>query len=212
MAKGYKLRLERMISDLEAHPRIELERAEIHSPASLVDITKATRLAGGGLPEGVEAFYRELNGLQLAWRHTFDEIREGDQTDCGYVNLLPVERIFGDWKGVIWFDSFPGGERFRAVKPFDLFQPETCACFLQSVDAAPGDFVSFHYLGESLIETSYTFTEYVERLIVSRGFWGWIHTLSTETYDSPESEMFRRKMTALFPNFDAEQFQPANKR
>jgi len=213
MTNAYKPRLEKMIAALAAHPFIQLERAEIHPPASPANMAKAVQLAGGRLPKGVEAFYRELNGLQLTWRHSVEEIREGDQSDCGYVNLLPVEQIFGDWKGVTWFDSFPGGERFRAVKPFDLFQPETCACFLQDVGASPKDCVAFHYLGESLIETNYTFAEYVERLMVSRGLWGWIHTLSMETADSPESAAARKKMRVLFSDFDGKLFQPkqANK-
>lgn len=208
MTKAYKLRIEKMLADLQAHPLIEIEQFEIQPSASPANIATASRLAGGRLPKGVEAFYRELNGLQLTWRHTVDEIRKGDQTDFGYINLMPVERIFADWKGITWFDSFPGGERFRAVKPFDLFQPETCACFLQNPGTAPGDFIAFHYFGESLVETGYTFEDYIEFLIASRGFWGWIHTLSTETTYSPESETFRKKMAVLFSDFNAKIFLP----
>lgn len=199
-----------MLAELQAHPLIEIEKSDIQPPASPANIAAASLLASGRLPQGVETFYRELNGMQLTWRHTIEEIREGDQTDFGYINLLPVERIFGDWKGITWFDSFPGGERFRAVKPFDLFQPETCACFLQNPGTVPGDFIAFHYLGESLVETGYTFADYIEFLIASRGFWGGIHTLSTETTNSPESQTFRKKLVVLFSDFNDKIFQPAN--
>ena len=207
MTAVYRGRFERLIAELSADSRIAVERAVIQLPATPAKLAVATRLAGGRLPSGVEPFYRELDGFELAWRHSVDEIRKGDQTDCGYVHLLPVERIFAEWKGVTWFDSFPGGERFRAVKPFDLFQPETCACFLQEEGAAPGDHVALHDFGEGLAATSYTFAEYVERLLISRGFWGWIRTLSADS-DETDRESFREKAAVLFPDFQAEAFRP----
>lgn len=208
MSGGYRRRLEAMIAELEAHPAIEVEEAVLRPPASAQELAAATRLAAGRLPAGVEEVYRELGGIELAWRHDVAELRTGDQRDRGYVHLLPPGRVFGDWKDVVWFDSFPGGERFRHVKPFDLFQPETCACFLQDEGGAPGDRVAVHHLGESLVETGHTFTAYLERLLVSRGCWGWLQTLAAATTDDDEAEACRHRVSVLFPDAEVGLLQP----
>lgn len=208
MSGGWRRRLEAMVAALETHPDVEVEEAVLRPPASEEELATATRLAAGRLPAGVEEVYRELGGMDLAWRHDVEEIAHGDQRDCGYVHLLPLERVFGDWRDAVWFDSFPGGERFRPVRPFDLFQPETCACFLQQAGAAPGDRVAVHHLGEGLVKTGHDFAAYLERLLVSRGCWGWLQTLAAATADDDEAEACRRRVSVLFPDADVDLLRP----
>ncbi len=193
--------VEAMLRGLKQTPGLRLLRAEIAPPASPAALTTARNYAGYRLPAGVPEFYSEMNGLEVGWESAGGK-------DQGSVALLPVERIFGNWKGAIWFDDFPGGDRFRAVKPFDFFQPEGCAAFLQTTDRPPDEKVYFHAVGEELCAMGCTFSEYIERMLVCRGYLYWQLTLCAETQANPEVANFHARMPHLFPDFRAEIFRP----
>lgn len=199
-----------MIDGLKRNPNVDLLNVKFGEPASSEEIAEATRLAGGRLPVGVEEFYRQVGSFSLEWRHTVAEIREGDQADEGLVNIIPLSAVFGDWEDYVYFPDFPNGEglEFRPVKPFDAFVAEACAAFLQPDGQPVGDSVAYHYFGEDLHDLGYTFDEYIERMLVSRGYWYWMLTLSAELQRDHEVGEFRRKMPLVFDDYDDSLFQP----
>lgn len=201
--------VERLVQQLEADPRIRLADARIEPPASDAAIEEAREAAGGRLPAGVEAFYRELDGFFLAWERPVEEPGAGDPNDGGCIHLLSIDRVFADPKDAIWFGgNGGGGSRHRPVRPFDQFEPEACAAFYQPEGDAVEDGVRFHVAGEMLAETGHGFEAYLERALAARGFWHWIHTLVAETADSAQAEAFRDKGPRLFPDLDLELFRP----
>ena len=197
---SYRPRVQAMIDGLRAIDGLRVVQAVIAPPASPEALATAVRYAGR-LPRGVAEFYTELNGFELRWE-------TGDAARQGAIQFLPVERIFGPWQGSLWFDDFPGGDRFRAVKPFDFFQPEACAAFLQETDRPPGDEVHFHVVGEALCPTGLTFPDYLELALTARGFHYWQTTLCPETTANPEARAFQQHAPALFPNLPTERFRP----
>ncbi|PGH23531.1 hypothetical protein AJ80_02485 [Polytolypa hystricis UAMH7299] len=238
-------RLETLITTLKNTPHINVRNAVIGDGASSAEIGRAKRAANGRLPTDVEAFYRSVGWFKLEWKHTVKEIAEGDMCDQGFINILPIEEVWGNWAGIIWFgpddeseeeeeedkDPSYGGDKgknkaaeddasesgyvdysFRPVRPFDTFVPEACMAFLQPVGkgrkAQPADQVAFHYCGEELCKTRYTFAEYIDRLIASRGMFYWCESLCVDRQDSAQTMEFRRKMPVLFPDYDDSLFQP----
>ncbi|HET7018062.1 MAG TPA: hypothetical protein VFI65_29360 [Streptosporangiaceae bacterium] len=202
-------RLRAMVDDLEQNDNVTVLEVEMASPASREDIEAATGLAGGALPAGVADFYAELNGFNLEWRHTVAEVSQGNLADHGFVNILPIDEVFGDWEGVTWFgDSDDADNEYRPVKPFDMFVPEACAAFWQPPGKRPRRTVAYHYFGDELYDTGYAFDEYLERLLAARGFWYWIHTLCPDLQDSTEATGFRRAMPLIFDDYDDRLFQP----
>ncbi|GAB7188597.1 hypothetical protein ATKI12_8428 [Kitasatospora sp. Ki12] len=199
-----RARLTAMIADLDRNPRVELLEATVAPPTPPADIELATRLAGGRLPDGVEAFYREVGAVRLTWRHTVPEVLNDDLSDQGLIDLLPLREVFGDWEGITWHSA--DDQQFRAVKPFDRFVPEACAAFVPPLGS-----VHYHYLGEELYDTGYPFDAYLERLIASRGFWYWPQTLCRGLEDSAEVTAFRRAMPLVFPDYDDTLFHPARR-
>ncbi len=195
-----------MVEDLERNPNVEVLSADVAAPAAADDVETARHLAGGALPTGVEDFFGEIGGFRLEWRHTIAGIRQGDLSDHGFVNLLPIREVFGDWRGVTWFGE--QDSEFRAVKPFDMFVPEACAAFVQPEGGQPAGTVAYHYFGEELYDTGYAFDEYLVRLLASRGFWYWIQTLCAGLEASTEAEAFRRAMPLIFPDYDDSLFRP----
>ncbi|MFG2848812.1 hypothetical protein ACGF12_37535 [Kitasatospora sp. NPDC048296] len=196
-----RARLAAMIEDLERNPRVQLLEATVAPPTPPSDIELAVRLAHGRLPNGVEAFYREVGAVRLRWRHTVPELLHDDLSDQGLVNLLPLSEVFADWHGVTWHS--PQDQEYRTVKPFDMFVPEACAAFVPPLDS-----VHYHYFGEELYDTGYSFDAYLERLLASRGFWYWPQTLCQELAESTEVAAFRRAMPVIFPDYDDALFRP----
>jgi hypothetical protein len=195
-----------MVADLRGNPNVEVISAELAAPATPADLEVARDLAGGELPAGTADFFGELNGFRLEWRHTVAAISKGDLSDRGLVNILPVTEIFGDWRGVTWFG--PDDDEFRAVKPLDMFVPEACAAFVQPEGQPPAASIAYHYFGEECRDTGYTFDEYLERLLASRGFWYWIQALCPGLESSAEVTAFRQAMPQIFTDYDDELFHP----
>src|ERR1051326_2439329 len=128
---NFKESFRRMVEGLENNPNVRLIEVAFADPAADAEIEQARRLAGGSLPAGVEDFYREMNGFGLQWEHTVEPIKQRTDADRGFINLLPVARVFGDWEGSTWFEGFEGGDKYKPVKPLDQFVPEACAAFFQ---------------------------------------------------------------------------------
>jgi hypothetical protein len=202
MSKIYLRRIQELFQSLQTTPNIVVKNIEIAPPATSEQIGTARWCAEMKLPQGVEDFYLELNGFSLEWEST------GSTSATGSIQFLPIERIFGNWKETTWFDDFEGGDRFKVVKPFDFFQPEACAAFWQESDKAPQDQVYFHYLGEDLVPTGYSFLEYIDHLIASRGYNYWLLSLCAESQKNPEVKQFREKMPILFPDYSDNLFVP----
>ncbi|WP_405899263.1 hypothetical protein OG242_18700 [Streptomyces sp. NBC_00727] len=190
-------RLDALVAELRENPRVELLNHELTDP---LPPDRIGELADG-LPAGVEGFYREVGSFKLEWRSA-----EGDGANRGLADILPLDRVLGDWSGITWFPS--GEQEFRPVVPFDFFTPEACTAFERADDGAFADTVSYHYFGEELASTGRTFTEYVELLIASRGYWYWPKTLCRGYEDSAEVTGFRQDMPRLFPDHDDELFRP----
>ena len=200
-----RARFEAMLDDLRRNEQVEILSAELGAPASAAELEAARELAGGELPAGVEEFYAQLNGFQLEWRHTVAQVTHGDLADHGVVDLVPIGEAFGDWRGVTWFSD---DDEYRVVKPFDTFVPEACAAFIKPDDQPATGTVAYHYFGEELHDTRYSFDEYAERLLAARGFWYWIKALCADLQDSTEVAGFRRAMPLIFDDYDDRLFQP----
>jgi hypothetical protein len=222
-----RTRFENLFASLRQTPYIEVLNAELGPPTSEEDVQIALQRTKGQLPTGVVNFYRALGWVRLEWRHTVKEIAAGNMSDQGFIRILPIKEVFDEWEGIIWWGESEGEsddddevaerQEFRPVKPFDMFVPEACVAFLQPPPrrgssskawGQPGEHVAFHYCGEELHKTRYSFDEYIDRLLASRGFWYWPMTLCTETQEEVETRDFRQKMPLLFEDYDDDMFQP----
>jgi hypothetical protein len=202
--RPYREQVEQMVRALEEHPGIVVRHAEIRPPATEQQLATARTYALYRLPPGVAEFFRELNGFELEWETT----APGGETGSGSVNVVPVEQVFAGWEGTVWFPGVEGGERFREVKPFDVFTAEACAAFQQPPDEFPSEEVAVHYFGEDLCGTGFDFGEYVDLLLASRGYLYWQLALCAETADGGEASAFRERAPRLFPDLDPSRFRP----
>jgi hypothetical protein len=208
MAK-WRESFQKQVTEIERDPRLEVTEVEFGDPASASVMAKA-EAAAGRLPEGMRDFYGEMNGFTLKWQGKSSFDFGFDRVPTGSIKLLPIisdgpEGVFNSWDKVVWF-SDQGDERFKKVKPFDFFVEEACAALYPT----PGNMlVHYHYFGEELHPTGYTFGRYLELLLRSRGFWYWPTSLCVDLQESVEVERFRTQMPVLFRDHDDSLFVPA---
>jgi hypothetical protein len=113
--------------------------------------------------------------------------------------------VFADWRDHIYFSD---DDPMKQIKPFDFFVPEACAVFFP----VPGNAtIHYHYCGEELHPTGYTLNEYLDRLLLSRGYRYWMTSLGVDTRESAEADAFLNDAPLLFKGFNASLFKPKTK-
>jgi hypothetical protein len=207
----YIKRFESMIENLKANRAVSIIEAVFNPPANDGEIEQARILAKGVLPAGAESFFREMNGFILEWEHHVESIKQNNDTDKGFIKILPILDIFGKWKNITWFEGTEEGDEYRPVKPVDFFAPEACTAFYQTPDEKPLHTLYYHYLGEYLEDTKYSFEEYISRLLSSRGYFYWIQTLCEGLQNSHETTAFRKNMPLIFDDYNDELFRPRSR-
>lgn len=195
---GWRSRFEDLIAQLRSNKKLTVTASEINSPATAKQLANAERALGAPLPAALRSLYSELNGLKFAWSH-----RQDDSIN-GAIHIQPLETLVGEWKGIVWFDR-KGGDEFRDVLPLDFFVAEACAAVKRSQGATE---IHYHYLGEELFATGYTVEEFLDRLIESRGYRYWIHTLVREEMRSEEAQDFLERAPEVFGKLAAKLFEP----
>lgn len=211
MEYDFRKRFQQMMEALQQNPHIRIVQLTFQEPASSAQIEEARAFVCGTFPEGLEAFYREMNGFTLYWEpSSVEEAKSAAQPGCDYlavgrINILPIQETFSNWEGNVWFDDWEGGDLFKPVHPFDNFISEACTAFCLPESRPPENTVYYHYYGEELYNTAYTFVEYIERLLVSRGYRYWVMSLCE---DAHEADGFFTDMPRLFADFQPELFRP----
>lgn len=195
MILDYRHRINTRIEELKSAPGFTLRASELAEPS--LKSVETVRTAVRHLPTGVEEFYTQLGGFDLEWEYA-DPHGDGNATDFGAIRILPIEQVFSDGLGTVWFDDFEGGDRFKDVKPFDVFAAEACAAFLWEPETAPKDTVHYHYFGEATKPLDLTFTEYMERALSSCGYENWHAALDPHISTAQKT---LNRMQAIIPGF-----------
>jgi hypothetical protein len=199
-------RLAALRDEIDASSLVRLTRFQINDPVSSDAIERARKRWHGPLPDMMEEFYRANDGFVLEWEALDVTGLFPQGPHAGSINLLPLAEVFGEWKDVVWFDDWDGGDRFRGVLPLDRFAPEAAATLYQRGEEAGVDRVYSHYLGEDLDASTYSFAQYVELLLESRGYYYWVRALPEATHDGHSAQAFRHDMPQLFPDFRSDLF------
>ncbi len=202
----YRAEFDALRRELKASRKLKLLEFKLRPPASPEVLREATRLAGGKLPRGMDAFYREMNGLVVRWEITDKTLRlGGSDLDKGIINVLPLcgaaESVLADWKDWVWTDDSPVA--LRKVKPLDFFR-ESAASLYPLPGAAK---LGYHVIvTSSVYPIECDFEQYIMLALASRGLQGWRHTLCVDLHDSEDANHFRQVMPQLFSNYDDKLF------
>lgn len=187
-------RLRALESQLRANPKITVTESLFNPPASPHQIEQARRVFP--VCDAMAAFYGSVNGLRIRWeRKSGKKIATGGQA-VGSINLLPIQEVFRDWKGVVYFDA---DDPNRRCYPFDFFVEEACGAL--DVGEAGRPRANYLYLGERARSLNVDFAGYGRLLLQSRGFWYWQTAVAQPK--SVEAKNFADVMPELFDDFVA---------
>ena len=195
--KIYLEEFKKMVDELNQHPEIIVTDFVINPPATEEEIKFAEKKFK--LTNDMLEFYKSANGITLSWE--LEDTEDTEDTVRGKIELLPVEKVFGDWKNTIYFD-FDGGDEFKSLHPLDFFVNEACAAL--NLEDSDNPEVYYHYCGEEMNTLKMDFKEYLNALLKTRGFWYWQTVVVAELTgeeNTTEPENFRVNMPKLFPDF-----------
>ncbi|MBE9257576.1 hypothetical protein [Dolichospermum sp. LEGE 00246] len=198
-----------MLKMLEEHPDINVVVCNFNPPATIEELNAAKRYFN--LTPAMIDFYSQANGIQICWERKSNKKPPRGGLAAGYINLLPVEEVFNDWKDIIYFSE---ADPQKPLHPLDFFIEEACAAFY--LDGSDNPKVYYHYCGEEMSSLGVDFEGYLKLLLKSRGFWYWHTAIAQPQYVNPyvpisvEESNFREIMPQLFPDFDASDFQRLN--
>lgn len=200
-----------MIDSLRSNRAINIDTDmyEFNPPATDEELNAAR--SKFNLTPAMINFYSEANGFNIYWERVEQvEIYEGGYA-AGYINILPVQEVFKDWKNIIYFSE---DDPCKPLHPIDFFIGNACAALY--LDGSDNPEVYYYYRGEKMRPLGVDFEGYLKLLLKSRGFWYWHLAIAGPEHINPaepmsvEEKNFREIMPQLFPDFSASDFKRLN--
>lgn len=197
-----------MVDDLRNNQaiNIDIDECEFNPPAKEEELNASRRKFN--LTSAMIDFYGEANGINIYWERVNEvEIPTGGYA-AGYINLLPVQEVFKDWKNIIYFGE---DDPCKPLHPIDFFISNACAALY--LDGSDNPEVYYYYRGERMRPLGVDFEGYLDLLLKSRGFWYWHLAIAAPEDVKPsapisvEERNFREIMPQLFSDFNPSDFQ-----
>ena len=155
------------------------------------------------IPAAYHPFYEQIKQVNINW--TLPKYKKSTNV-CGKINILPAEKVFSDWEGIVWFKGIPETYHLKDFKVLDFFVNEACVGFYN----IEGKTEELHYLyfEEEPVPLGINLEGYCQLLSLSYGFFYWqsaiVELITKEK--SQESKDFKRYMPKLFSDFSYPQF------
>ena len=149
------------------------------------------------------SFYEQMTEVNIDWRPS--KYKKSPNV-CGKINILPPDKVFSDWEGVVWFKDSPETFYLKHFKVLDLFVNEACVGFYDIENK--NEELYYLYFEEEPIPLGINLDGYCQLLSLSFGFFYWqtaIVELTTKE-KSQESKDFKRYMPKLFSDFSYDRF------
>ncbi|MFW5966688.1 MAG: hypothetical protein ACOCV2_04170 [Persicimonas sp.] len=162
---------------------------------------------GTRVPDRIKSFYRVTDGLEFGWSYTVD----GETLPGGGAHLFDFATVFDNWLDSLWSvdpEEFSESELdfFWSLRGFDrLGDAEAGHMIVLCVEEEYPTYDLFvhdlHTRDSKLLEL--TFGEYIDRLLESRGAYGWQHLLTEEpATDSTITDHVFEMAERFFPEAD----------
>lgn len=198
----YLARFAWMVEELKTCPdRVVLLNYNVFKPVSDEVVRRVEDALSFALDPSIIAFFKQSNGLQLRWtlrdNPRYDPEKQKFQYEplislyawekpvraTGFVNILPLERIFlGDWEDMVWFRNarefqirflgveYDGAFFQQHIKPFDVFDAYyTTVFFIGDREHNPKVLLAKDRHADLTSSKITDFESYMEFLIASRG-------------------------------------------
>lgn len=181
-------------------------------------IMKAETILNRQLPDSLLAFYTDINGFKLSWRHSSVEDSLPKSYRAAETRMLPLHKVFF---GLSDYDNPKKTDLFNdLLVVLDKYQQLANECY--PINCNDHCVTAIRFIEESEepelylfsegipYKLSVTFEEYIESLLKTRGLSFWEFQL-IDTSAIPEGELdlsnnFVNDMNELFPDTDLSDF------
>jgi hypothetical protein len=150
---------------------------------------------------------KHLNGLRWEWESTEPVVARGS------INLLTLPEIYGDWKGLVYYDDPDEDPRLATFKPVDLYAPDSCVGLYHDERADPA--LYYYEFGEEPYALGIDVQAYFQLLSQTLGIMHWplllleAAALPPDAPYQPQSGTTRdvaEELPKLYPAFDLADF------
>lgn len=161
----------------------------------------------------VADFADTVGGRELSWRTPADD--SGRPACAGGVNFLPVEEIYADWEGSVYFGFPEENPRLRQFKPVDYCQPEAFVGLYHDEAKSPALYYYAPGEGQEPYPLQLDLEGYVQLLPYTLGYEHWqlaLLELLPDDDRNPAHRLesvtpaLRRDLNAWYPDFDYDAF------
>lgn len=179
--KNYLKKIEHLVAELKAVPHISNLIFEKNAGIRDEDFKDYADEFSIKVANNVKEFYTELDGFSLTWKYNQIASDSTNQSFEGYINILPFYKMFlGDndnlWENEIWGNHTSDKELsfYKNLKIFDYFEKDNihCVCLEISHDTITENLWIFRE-GYQPLPMKINLEEYIEKLIDTKGLWGW---------------------------------------
>ena len=155
------------------------------------------------IPDQLRVMSKDIDGSTIRWHSPEDESNRSSCT--GSINLLPIHKIYGDWKGIVYFE-FTENQRLQDFKIVDFFAEEACVGLYHDAEQDSG--LYFYDFERGPYPLHIDLKGYVQLLEMTLGYSYWqkviLDLVSGE--ESATTRQFRQDMTAWVPKFSFQSF------
>jgi hypothetical protein len=195
MVRKYFIALNNISEKIKAH--FDFLENRSYGRATEKDINKIPHAEW--IPNQLKSLSKDIDGASMRWQSREDA---ASRLACmGSIKLLPIEHIYGDWQGIVYFD-FTENPRLRDFKIVDFFADEACVGLYHDAEQDPGLYLYDFERGPYALHLD--LNGYFQLLELTLGYSYWqrvvLDLLAGE--ESPKTRQFRQDMSDWVPGFD----------
>ncbi len=185
-----------MSLSLTGNEYFNIEKMNLHEPEGEENLLN--QLSGS-----LKEFYTQTNGYMLQWSHK----KIKDRFATGAVNILNLNKVLGDWKGVLWFDGAAKEDSMKNFRILDYVTDEVFVGFY--VNTEKQDHLFYYSISDVPVSLRLDMQAYIEIMCFCRGFKFWQKAILSilDKKEYPETEHFKKYMPQLFKDFKYSDFE-----
>ncbi|MEB3358292.1 MAG: SMI1/KNR4 family protein [Synechococcales bacterium] len=215
---NYLNRFTSMLDEIRSQAKINIKTYCFYPPFSKAQIAEIERDFDVVFHESISNFYQQIGGFRLEWISS-DEVEDEAFRVSGSIHLIPIEQVLSGWENDewfnnLWFDWMDESQKkdLKRLKPFDYFNNDDsgCTCF-RLKDKTLDRNLQLHSVDYGTHQLDFGFEVYLEKLLKTRGFYGWQFLLAKDRESLFNYEdlyaFFHSQIPQLFPNTDFSEFE-----
>lgn len=179
--ENYLKKIQDLVEELKKVPNISNLVFEKNTGIREEDFVDYANEFSIKISKEVKELYSQFDGFILKWKYTLNDSKSKNISFEGDIEIFPFYKMFlgyndNLWENEIWGNHTPDKDItfYKNLKIFDYFEKDNvhCICIEISNNTLTQNLWIFRE-GYEPIPMTINITEYIDKLIYTKGFWGW---------------------------------------